>query len=87
MEKDTIIAKLRAALEFSDQGRAWLSQLGDVWFARDGGDVFFSEFRGGFTEAFSRVTQAEISDYFRERGIPPDILPRVQILETYSDGG
>lgn len=83
MEKSTVLANLRAKLEFAEQTQAWMNGLGDVWFARNGGDSLLGEFRGAFLEALTNVAEAEIDEYFSKLGIPRDVLPRVEVLETY----
>ncbi len=83
MAKETIIAKLRGKLDFTEQAQAWIRQQRDVWFAREGGELFFSEFRGRFSEIFANISQAEIDAYFRQFDLPPDQRPHVQVLETY----
>jgi hypothetical protein len=82
MAKETIIAKLRGKLDFTEEAQAWLQQQ-DVWFAREGGQAFFSEMRGSFSHAFAEISQKEIDDYFRQFELPLDQRPHVQILETY----
>ena len=82
MAKDTIIAKLRGKLDFTDEAQAWL-QMQDVWFAREGGQAFFGEMRSSFAHSFADVSQTEIDDYFRRLELPPDQRPRIQVLETY----
>lgn len=77
MAKETIIAKLRGKLDFTEEAQAWLQQQ-EVWFARDGGQAFFSEMRGSFSHAFADISQTEIDAYFREFELPPDQRPHVQ---------
>jgi hypothetical protein len=83
MEKSTVLAKLRGKLEFTEQAQTWMHQLGDTWFAQSGGDALLSEFRGPFVEALKTVAEDEVDGYFAKLGIPRDLLPRVEVLETY----
>src|SRR5437588_12482288 len=83
MPKETIIAKLRGKLDFTDEAQAWLGRLPNVWFAREGGDPLFSEFRSRFSETFAKSVEAETADYFRHVGLREEDIPHVKILETY----
>ncbi len=83
MPKETIVAKLRGKLEFTEEAQVWLSEGIDVWFARNGGEAFFGELGGAFSQTFIEAVEAETTDYFRHLGLQGEDIPRVQILETY----
>ena len=82
MPKETIIAKLRGQLDFTEEAQLWL-QNQDVWFAKERGQAFFTEMRGSFSHAFQEVSQEEIDAFLHQFDFPQDQKPRVQILEVY----
>ncbi len=89
MEKETILAKIRATMNFSDETFAWLENLPqidreDVWFKREGGALFFSEFRGTWEEILVDSSEPLVQGYFRELGIPENKLPKIRVHESYS---
>jgi hypothetical protein len=63
MAKETIIAKLRGKLDFTEEAQSWLQQQ-DVWFAREGGQAFFSEMRGSFSRAFAEIRKQKSTATF-----------------------
>lgn len=89
MEKETILAKIRATMSFSEETFAWLENLPridreDVWFKREGGALFFSEFRGTWKEILVGSSEPLVQGYFRELGIPKNKLPKIRVYESYS---
>lgn len=89
MEKETILAKIRATMSFSEETFEWLRRLPqiereDVWFTREGGSLFFSEFRRSWEEILINSSESMVQGYFRELGIPEDNLPKAKVYESYS---
>jgi len=88
MEKETILAKIRATMSFSEETFAWLENLPridgeDVWFKRDGGALFFSEFQGTWKEILVDSSEPLVQEYFRELGISENKLPKIRVYESY----
>jgi hypothetical protein len=84
MEKETVLAKIRASLDFSEETHAWLDKLpDDIWFRKEEGSAFFSEFRGTWKETLIDTAQPVIQDYFRKLGLSENELPRVKVYESY----
>ncbi len=83
MEKETVLARLRFTIGFTEEAHHWLSRRQDFWGARDGGDAFLSEFGGTWTTIFKEEIEAEVQPYFRELGVPPEYLPYVRVGERY----
>jgi hypothetical protein len=83
MSKETIIAKLRGTLDFTEEAQEWLRREPDVWFARDRGDAFFSEFSGAFSRIFIEAVESETTEFFLHMGLHGEHIPRVKVLETY----
>ena len=89
MEKETILAKIRATMSFSEETFVWLENLPridreDVWFKREGGALFFSEFQGTWKEILVSSSEPLIQGYFGELGIPENKLPKIRVYESYS---
>ena len=89
MEKETILAKIRATMSFSEETLEWLEGLPridgvEVWFKREGGTLFFSEFRRNWEEILVDSSEPLVQEYFRELGIPENKLPRIRVYESYS---
>lgn len=86
MEKETILAKLRVTMGFSELALDWLEKIqnSNIWFAREGGTPFFSEFRGSWERILVSSSESIINDYFLELGLPKEKLPRVKVYESYS---
>lgn len=83
MENETVLARLNAVLEFTDQGKEWLSAHPDLWFAREGGNLFWGEFRGRWNTIFVEALEPAFKDYFWEIGVPEEQVPEVRVVETY----
>lgn len=89
MEKETILAKIRTTMSFSEETFEWLQRLPqidrrDIWFKREGGNLFFSEFRRSWEETLINSSEPTVQAYFRELGIPEDNLPKVKVYESFS---
>jgi len=88
MEKETILAKIRATMSFSEETLKWLERLPridreDVWFKREGGTLFFSEFRRRWEKILVDSSEPLVQGYFRELGIPENKLPKIRVYESY----
>jgi hypothetical protein len=86
MEKETVLAKIRVTMGFSEATLAWLEDIQNtnIWFAREGGTLFFSEFKGTFERTLISSSEPIIHSYFHELGLPNEKLPRVKVYESYS---
>ncbi len=89
MEKETTLANIRATMSFSEETLEWLERLPqvdgeDVWFKREEGSLFFSEFRGHWAKTLTDSSQEMVQRFFSELGIPEDNLPKVKVYESYS---
>ena len=86
MEKETVLAKIRVTMGFSEATLAWLEgiQNTNIWFAREGGTPFFSEFKGAYERTLISSSEPIIHSYFHELGLPNEKLPRVKVYESYS---
>ena len=73
-------------MAFSESALDWLGRIqnSNIWFAREGGAPFFSEFRGSWERILVNSSEAIINDYFLELGLPKEKLPRVKVYESYS---
>jgi hypothetical protein len=85
MEKETVLAKIRATIEFSDKAHQWLEKLEkeDVWFAKQRGALFFSEFRRTWEGTLITSAEPIINDYFLKLGLSENRLPKLKIYESY----
>ncbi len=94
MEKETVIIRLRASIDFGQEAINWMNdalkisneQKNDngLWFARDGGKIFLSEFQGSWRQALTEESDQTIQNYFLELGFDKKFLPQTKITETYS---
>jgi hypothetical protein len=86
MEKETILARLHITMAFSESTTAWLDKANklDLWFAKEQGKAFFSEFRGTWNRTLVESCEPLIHAYFRELDCPQEMLPRVKVLESYA---
>ena len=83
MQPTTVLAKCRVTVNLSEQTKGWLETVPDFWGAREGGDIFLSEFGSTWTQVILSILNEEVQNYFREIGVPDDFLPSVQQAETY----
>ena len=82
MEKATILAKIRASIDFSDESYSWLEKLPeDIWIRNT--EAFFSEFNSVWKRTLIDSAEPIILDYFRELGIQEKNLPKIKIYETF----
>lgn len=94
MEKETVILRLRASIDFEQETMAWLNRAAKnaddqnnengLWFAREGGKYFLSEFQGSWRQALTEETDQSVQNYFLELGFDERFLPKTKITETYS---
>lgn len=94
MEKETVIIRLRASIDFGQETMSWLNSVAKsadqqkndngIWFAREGGKYFLSEFQGTWRQALTEEADQTIQDYFLELGFDERFLPKTKITETYS---
>jgi hypothetical protein len=93
MEKETVIVSLRASIDFGNEAKSWMSNSLEIyygrenenglWFAREGGKFFLSEFQGSWRQALTEETDDAIQKYFLELGFDERFLPKTKITETY----
>ena len=85
MEKETILAKLRTTIRFSEAALPWLGRAheADLWFAAREGVAFFQEFRGTWERGLVEGCDPIIQRYFVEHGLARDHLPRLRVFESY----
>lgn len=94
MEKETVIIRLRASIDFEQEASSWMNntlrianQQNDnkgLWFIREGGRIFLSEFQGSWRDALVEETDEVVQNYFLQLGFDQRFLPRTKITETYS---
>lgn len=92
MEKETVILRLRASIDFGQEAITWINSLTNfdkqndngLWFAKDGGKIFLSEFQGSWRQALVEETDQTIQNYFLELGFNEEFLPKTKITEAYS---
>jgi hypothetical protein len=81
MEKETIPEKIRVSIQFSKKLNRWMAKLKDedIWFARKGGCVFFSEFRSNWEKTLTEACQPVIDEFFLEMGMFRERLPHINL--------
>lgn len=85
MNKETIIANLRAEISVSEELHSFFSGFEDnpnAWFAREGGDLFLAEFGYEWNTNFVEVAQQVLASYFRNLGLAENRLPKVKITDS-----
>lgn len=85
MNKETVIANLRAEITLSEDLQQFLAQYGErnnAWFARQNGDLFLSEFGHEWNTNFVEVAQLVIDDYFKQFSLPEDQFPQVKLTDS-----
>lgn len=85
MQKETVLAKIRVTMSFSQATLGWLEEIqkSDVWFAKEKGNLFFSEFRGTWEQILISSSEPIIHDYFLGLGLEKEKLPHVKVFESY----
>ncbi|MGM9489775.1 hypothetical protein [Ideonella sp. YS5] len=85
MQKETVIAIVRAEIALSQDLQAFLSQFSDrenAWFARDSGELLLAEFGYEWNNNFVEVAQSVFDDYFQELGLPENRRPKVKLTDS-----
>jgi hypothetical protein len=85
MQKETVIANVRAEIALSQDLQGFLLQFSNrenAWFARDSGDLLLAEFGHEWNNNFVEVAQSVFDGYFRELGLPEDLQPRVKLTDS-----
>lgn len=86
MEKETVLAKIRVSMGFSDITINWLKRIEsyNFLFAVEVDTSFFSENRNLWEEILVSSSESIIHDYFLKLGLPKEKLPSVKVYESYS---
>jgi len=85
MQKETVIATVRAEIALSQELQAFLSQFSNrenAWFARDSGELLLAEFGFEWNTNFVEVVQSVFDSYFQELGLPEDRRPKVKLTDS-----
>lgn len=85
MNKETVIANVRAEIVLTEELQAFFAQFEDqdnAWFARDGGDLFLSEFGFEWNNNFAEVAQGVFNHHFLSLGLRDDHLPKVKVTDS-----
>lgn len=85
MQKETVIATVRAEMTLSQELQAFLSQFScneNAWFARDSGDLLLAEFGHDWNNNFVEVAQSVFDAYFESLGLPTDLRPKVKLIDS-----
>jgi hypothetical protein len=86
MRRETVLAKIRVEISFTESLKEYLLQFQDekdAWYARDEGRLFLSELGGEWNKHFVEVAQPFYQSYFREHGFKGD-LPNLTIVDSRS---
>jgi hypothetical protein len=85
MEKETVVANLRAEMSITEELQTFFAQFEEndnAWFAQDGGALFLSEFGRIWNNNFVEVIQAFYDQYFHELGLLEQQLPKIKITDS-----
>jgi hypothetical protein len=85
MQKQTVIATVRAEMTLSQELQAFLKQFSDnhnAWFARDSGDLLLAEFGYEWNNNFVEVAQSVFDGYFESIGLRADLRPQVKLIDS-----
>ena len=82
MEKETVIAKVRGELFFSDEGMDYIEHLEGSWVTENGGDNFLQEFGRHWNQIFSDYGQNLFGEYFRELGLDIKSVPQFIVVDS-----
>lgn len=92
MEKQTVILRITASIDFTQEAFSWMNeiassrnenQLNNLWFINDNGQSFLNEFQNMFGQMLVEEINSEIQPYFIERGVSEEYLPQASVAETY----
>jgi hypothetical protein len=86
VQKETVIAKVRAHIDFNEETIAWFESIEntEIWFTHNRGMAYLSEFGGQWDELFTATIEPEVQAYFRRLGLSENRLPHVRKYESYS---
>ena len=93
MEKETVILRFRASIDFGQEAKSWLNSLlynstndedNILWFAKENGKHFLSEYQGSWKDTLIEETEDKIHKYFIELKLEEKFLPKTKIIESYS---
>ncbi len=88
MEKETVLAKFRASIHFSENTLMWFEKVHhhnpDAWFASQRGTTFMSEHREIWDRVLVKSTESTVQSYFSKIGVPENRLPHVKVYESYA---
>lgn len=85
MEKNTVIAVIRAELTITDNFRAYLALFEGVpnaWFVRDEGEVFLREFGHEWNSVFIEYLQSFYGAHFRLLGLQEGDIPTIKLTDS-----
>lgn len=83
MEKETVIAKVRATLSFTHDAHRWLERQHASWIAREQGNAFLGEFRGTWGQVLTEELERAAAEFFTHLGLSPNLKPRLRLYESY----
>ncbi|HEY5602792.1 MAG TPA: hypothetical protein VIM41_06760 [Gammaproteobacteria bacterium] len=85
MNKQTVIANLRAEITLSEELQSFFAQFEkqeSAWFARDGSDLFLSEFGFEWNNNFAEVAQEVFDQHFMSLGVREEQLLKVKATDS-----
>jgi len=85
MNKETVIAKLRAEISATEEFCEFLSRYAyndNAWSAKQGGDVFLGEFGHEWNTNSVEVAEHFFDRHFTDLGLREDQLPKVKIADS-----
>lgn len=83
MERGTVLARVQSTVELTPLARSWFRMYSNTWFAQNDGNDFLREYGRNWTQIVASVVNEEVTRYFLELGVPEDVLPRVEVGDTY----
>jgi hypothetical protein len=84
MEKETVLAKVQATLNLTDEAVHWLIRAGAREYVAQEGGAFLRQYGGQWNELFLGTVQRDITEYFRRYDLPRELIPVVKIYESYA---
>ena len=82
MQKETVIAKVRAELAFSEEGKDYIRRLKGLWISENEGDMFLHEYGGHWNRIFTEYGQHLFEGYFKELGLESERLPQFKVVDS-----
>jgi len=93
MEKETVIIRLRATIDFSQETISWLDRIANttddkesdngIWFAKERGKCFLEEHKYLWEQVLTAESDQVIQRYFLDLGFDEKLLPKTKITEAY----